>query len=120
MCMLTFAYCKIPGCLKIDINSILDQYKCLDGEFIPHQDRNSTWIGPGPRCCGGVGSVLVWCKCLDEKICFTPYPWIGPGSEQMHLLNRVLLIYQSAGLIYNFMITLLISESCIIQLLIAD
>ena len=23
--------------------------KCLDGEFIPHQDRNSTWIGPGPR-----------------------------------------------------------------------
>ena len=37
-----------------------------------------------------IGLVLVRSKCLDEHICFAPNPWIGPGSEQMHRVNRVL------------------------------
>ena len=41
-----------------------------------------------------VGSVLVRSKCLTEQICFTPKPWIRPGSEQMHRLNRVFVAQQ--------------------------
>ena len=40
--VLTFTYCKIPDCLKINIDSILDDANCLDGEFIKHQDQNKT------------------------------------------------------------------------------
>ena len=55
----------------------------LDGECIPHQYRNSTWIGPGPSGVEvvQVESVLVRSTCLDEQISFAPKPWIGPGSE---------------------------------------
>ena len=35
-------------------------------------------------------SLLVLSKCLDDQICLAPYPWISPGLEQMHHLNRVL------------------------------
>ena len=27
--------------------------KCLDGIFVPNQDRNKIWTGPGPRLCIG-------------------------------------------------------------------
>ena len=37
-----------------------------------------------------VRSVLVWSTYLDEQICRAPDPCIGPGSEQMHRINRVL------------------------------
>ena len=45
--------CNFPDCLKLILILPWTEPKCLDGIFVPNQDRNKIWTGPGPRFCSG-------------------------------------------------------------------